>query len=81
MKRHGIHLQEVSDDKEESTKEAKPQGDFNLVRLFKLVLEASSNPQLKVSTYDGSLNAEELIDWINKLDKYLTMNKLMKIRR
>lgn len=30
----------------------------------------SSRPQSEVPTYDGSLNVEELIDWINTLDKY-----------
>ena len=70
MERCGIHPKEASDDEEEYIEEAKPQGDINLVRLFKLVLAASSRPWSEVPTYDGILNVEELIEWINKLDKY-----------
>ena len=53
MERHGICPKEVSDDEEEE-----PQGDVNPIRLFKLVLEASSRPWSKVLTYDGSLIAK-----------------------
>ena len=69
MERWGVCPEEMSD-KEESTKEAKPQGEVNLVRLFKMVVAAHSRSRSKVLTYDGSLNEEELISWINALDKY-----------
>ena len=62
MKRFGLHLPEASDDEEESTEEIEPKGDINPVILFKFVLVASYKPQLEVLMYDGSLNAEELID-------------------
>ena len=70
MERHGIHLEEASENEEESLEEAETQGDVDLVRLFKSVLETSSRPRSEVLIYDGSLNAKELIDWINTLDKY-----------
>ena len=35
-----------------------------------------STPWAKVSMYDGNLNAEELIDWINTLDKYFNYEEV-----
>lgn len=58
MKRHGIRTEETSDEEEDSIDEVEPQGEVDPVRLFKLVMVASSKPWSKVLTYDGSLNAE-----------------------
>ena len=69
MERWGDHPKKMSDD-EEFVDEVEPQEELDLVRLFKLVIVVSSRPRLEVPTYDGSLNVEELIDWINTLDKY-----------
>lgn len=62
MERRGIHPKDMSDEEEESTKEVELQGKFNQVRLFKVVITVSCKPQSKVLTYDGSLNAEDLIN-------------------
>ena len=32
-------------------------------------------------TYDGSLNAEELIDWINTLDKYFDYEEVNEAKK
>ena len=40
IERHGAHSKEVSDKEEESVEEVEPQGDIDLVRLFKSILVA-----------------------------------------
>ena len=40
------------------------------LRYFRSILEVTSRLKLELSTYEGSLVAEHLIDWINELDKY-----------
>lgn len=81
MERCGIRLNEASNDEEESMKEVEPQGHVNPVRLFKLVLAVSFIPQLEVSTYDRNINVEELIDWINMLDKYFNYEKFNEAKK
>ena len=69
MERWGVRLKQTSDEKE-SAEKAKPHGEVDPITLFKLVMVASSSPWSEVPTYHGSLNAKELIDQINILDKY-----------
>ena len=45
MRRWGNHLEEMSDEEEESIEEAKHQEEINLVRFFKSVIVVSSIPQ------------------------------------
>ena len=40
------------------------------LRYFRSILGVTSRLKLEFSTYEGSLVAEHLIDWINELDKY-----------
>ena len=77
----GANYDEVSDEGEESIEEAKPQGEIDLVRLFKSALETSSRPRIEVPTYEGSLNVEELIDQINYIDKYFHYQKVDEEKR
>ena len=37
---------------------------------FRSILVAMSRAKPKLSTYDGSLIVEHLIDWISEMDKY-----------
>ena len=39
------------------------------MRFFKSILGSTSRPRLEVSTFAGGLNPEELIDWINEMNK------------
>eukprot|EP00253_Pinus_taeda_P007293 PITA_07293 len=39
------------------------------MRFFRSVLRSTSKPRLEVSIYTGSLSPEELIDWINNMEK------------
>ena len=40
------------------------------VRLLRVVLGSRFRPNPELSIYDGSLKVENLIDWINEMDKY-----------
>jgi len=72
MERDGIHLEEMSDEEEDSIEELEPREEVDPVRFFMLVVAVSSRPQLEMLMYDWSLNAKELFIWINRLDKYFS---------
>jgi hypothetical protein len=38
---------------------------------LRLVTKVGSGPKIEVPMYEGNLNVEELLDWINEMDKYL----------
>ena len=40
------------------------------MKMLRSVLGSSSRPKPSLSTYDGNLSAEGLIDWIGELDRY-----------
>lgn len=80
MERWGNHPEETSDE-EESAEESEPRGEVDPVRLLKMVVATSSRPRSEVSTYDGNLNVEELIDWINTLDKYFDYEEVNEAKK
>lgn len=51
------------------------------MRLLRSVLGARSRPKLELSTYDGSLTIENLIDWISELDKYFEYEEIEEEKR
>jgi len=63
---------ELGDDSEEEAVTATDGSDEEApeLRLLRSVLLASSKPKTEISTYDGSLSADVLLDWISELDKY-----------
>lgn len=71
---------EVGDDnksEEEATTEREtPMDEAPKVKLLRLVLSSSSKPKPKLSTYDGNLVAENLMDWISELDKYFEYKEI-----
>ena len=38
--------------------------------MLKFVIGVSMRPKLEVPTYQGGLDANELLDWINEMDKF-----------
>jgi len=46
------------------------------LKLLMSVLGTSSGPKPELSTYDGSLTAENLIDWVSDLDKYIEYDEI-----
>lgn len=81
MEKCGIPLREVSDKEKDFVEEEENQGDVDLIRIFKAVLAMSSKPRSEVPTYDGILNAEEIIGWINVLDKYFDYEEIAENKR
>jgi hypothetical protein len=39
-------------------------------KLLRLVTKVGARPKMEVPMYEGNLNVEELLDWINAMDKY-----------
>ena len=46
------------------------------MRFFKSVLGSTSKPRLEVSTFAGGLNPEDLIDWINEMNKFFDYEEM-----
>ena len=75
-------LGDVSDPEEEGNEqeeEASPESAE--MKMLRSVLGSNSRPKPSLSTYDGNLSVEGLIDWIGELDSYLTMKMLKRTRR
>ena len=51
------------------------------LRYFRSILGATLRPRPGLPTYDGSLVAEHLIDWISELDKYFEHNEVEEDKR
>ena len=61
---------------EEQREEAAPMQEIPDLRYFRSILGATSSPRSEFPTYDGSLIAEHLIDWINEMDKYFEYDEV-----
>ena len=63
-----------SDNSDDSDKEAESfddeEEDPEEVKVLKMLMKASSRPRVEVPMYESNLNVEELMDWINALNKY-----------
>ena len=51
------------------------------LRYFRSLLGETSRLKPELSTYEGSLVAEHLIDWINELDKYSKYEEIEEDRK
>ena len=51
------------------------------LRYFRSILGATSRLKPEFLTYDGSLIAEHLIDWISELDKYFEYDEIEEDKR
>ena len=56
--------EEVNEQEEEAAPESAE------MKMLRSVLGSSSRPKPSLSTYEGNLSAEGLIDWIGELDRY-----------
>jgi hypothetical protein len=71
--RRGVGARDLSDSKVEE--EAGHEGevtveDASTERLIKAIARMSSKTKMDIPVYEGSLDAEELLDWIRALDTY-----------
>ena len=51
------------------------------LRYFRSIMGATSRPRPELPTYDGSLIAEHLNDWISELDKYFEYDEVQEDKR
>ena len=63
-----------SDEEEESTDVEEE--DPKEVIVLKMLMKASSRPRVEVPMYEGNLNVEALMDWINSLNKYFDFEEI-----
>ena len=66
---------------EEHSEEATPMEETPKLRCFISILGVTSRLRPEFPTYDGSLVAEQLIDWISKMDKYFEYNEVEEDKR
>ena len=64
------HLENSDDSDEEEETSNEEEEDPEEVKFLKMPMKASSRPKVEVPMYEGSLNVEELMDWINSLNRY-----------
>lgn len=58
-----------------------PEGESTEVKLLKSVLLSNSRPKPELSTYDGSLSIDVVLDWISEMDKYFECEEVSEDRR
>jgi hypothetical protein len=71
--RRAAHTGDLSDsevEEEVGHEEEVAAGDASTERLIKAISRMSSKTKMDIPVYEGSLDAEELLDWIRALDTY-----------
>ena len=72
-----LELGDVSDPEEEGNeKEEEASLESVEMKMLRSVLGSNSGPKPFLSTYDGNLLAEGLIDWIGELDRYFDYEEI-----
>ena len=61
---------DINDNEEEPEEEREVEADHAEIRFLKFVISASMRPNPEVPTYQGGLDANELLDWISDMDKF-----------
>ena len=46
------------------------------VKVLKMLMKGSYRPRVEVPMYEGNLNVEEIMDWINALNKYFDFEEI-----
>lgn len=72
---------DVSDNKEEPKEEREAKVDCAEVWLLKSMIGANKRPRPEVPTYQGCLDPNELLDWINKMDKFFDYDEMSEERK
>ena len=72
-----LDLGDVSDPEEEGNEQEEEASPKSVeMKMLRSMLGSSSRPKPSLSTYDGNLSAEGLIDWIGKLDRYFDYEEI-----
>ena len=64
------HSDKLDNNDEEEESPDEEEEDLEEVRVLKMMMKASSRPRVEVPMYEGNLNVEELMDWINALNNF-----------
>jgi hypothetical protein len=68
---------DVSDTESENPEEEEVVGEEAVEeRLLRAVVKLGTRAKMEVPMYEGNLNVEELLDWINSLDKYFDYEEI-----
>ena len=79
--RRDLEASDVSEAEPEAEPEAKYETKEIAVRLWKAVIGASSKQRLEITAYNGGLNREELVDWINTMHKHFDFSEMPKYKK
>ena len=74
MERRNSEIIDTSDEEESSEEEQEDIPDK--VKVLRMPVKASNMPKVEVTMYEGNLNVEELMDWINALAKYFDFEEI-----
>eukprot|EP00253_Pinus_taeda_P012243 PITA_12243 len=61
---------------EESDEEDGAGEENETAKVLKMLAKVGSKPKIEIPMYDGSLNAEELMDWIRSIDQYFNYEEV-----
>jgi len=61
---------EWDDSAKEEYSEEEEEEENETTRVIKMLAKVGGKPKVEIPTYEGSHNAEELMDWIRSLNKY-----------
>ena len=65
-----------SNKEDESESSEEEEEDPAEVKIMKMLMKTSGKPRIEVPMYSGNLNVEELMDWINALNKYFDFEEI-----
>jgi len=66
---------------EESNADVEVEEENENVKIIKILAKAGSKPKMEIPMYEGSLNAEELMDWIRFIDQYFNYEEVEENKR
>jgi len=66
---------------EESDVDVEAEEDNDNVKLIKMLAKVGSKPKMEIPMYEGSLYAEELMDWIRSIDQYFDYEEVEENKR
>ena len=55
--------------------------DNETAKVLKMLEKVGSKPKMEIPMYEGSLNAEELMDWIRSIDQYFDYEEVEENKR
>ena len=73
------HDEGVDSTKGESSQEEEEE-ENKTTKVIKMLAKVGRKPKVEIPVYEGSLNEEELMDWISSLDKYFEYEEVTKRR-